>query len=126
MPGLRTAIPATCSVVTVFSLSVNRYVGAPPSLRSVTSRAAITLLAVLSRIANTPRNRDHAPGRPPRPGVAQRAELVVGDLGADFAVGAVDPLLDLGQELVNQHRPGHPANSQAAISDGDVPGDGVM
>jgi hypothetical protein len=60
MAGLRTAIPATCSVVTVFSLSVNRYVGAPPRRRSVTSRAAITLGEVLSRIANTTRNRDHA------------------------------------------------------------------
>jgi hypothetical protein len=38
----------------------------------------------------------------------------------------LDPLLDLGQELINQHRPGHPADSQAAISYGDVPGDGVM
>ena len=37
-----------------------RYVGAPPRRRNVTSRAAITLGAVLSRIANTTRNRDHA------------------------------------------------------------------
>ena len=48
-------------------LVVNRYVGAPPRRRSVTSRrrsvtsrAAITLGEVLSRIANTTRNRDHA------------------------------------------------------------------
>jgi hypothetical protein len=50
----------------------------------------------------------------------------VGNVGADFAVGAVDPLLDLGQELVNQHRPGHPAIGDTEVSGGNVPGDGVM
>lgn len=38
MPGLVTAIPATCSIVTVFSLTVRTYVGAPPRRRSVTSK----------------------------------------------------------------------------------------
>jgi hypothetical protein len=70
--------------------------------------------------------RDRPPGRPLRPRETQRDELVVGDIGADFAIGAFDPLLDLGQELINQHRPPHPANSQAGLSDGDIPGDGVM
>jgi|JI10StandDraft_1071094.scaffolds.fasta_scaffold41319_7 uncharacterized membrane protein YgcG len=60
MAGLRTGTPATCSTVTVFSLSVNTYVGAPPRRRSVTSRAAITDGVVLSRIARTTRNLHHA------------------------------------------------------------------
>jgi len=37
-----------------------------------------------------------------------------------------DPLLDLGQELVNQLRAHHPGSNQTALSGGDVPGDGVM
>lgn len=57
---MRTAIPATWVAVTVFSLSVNTYVGAPPSLRSVTSNAASTEGSVLSRNASTTRNRDQA------------------------------------------------------------------
>ena len=60
MSGCRTAIPATCSTVTVFALSVSRYVGAPPIRRSVASRHAIRLPIVL-----IPR-RDHHPE--PRPG----------------------------------------------------------
>jgi len=60
MPALRTAIPATCSTVTVFSLSVSRYVGTPPTRRNATSRAANTVGAVLARIGSTTRNRDHA------------------------------------------------------------------
>src|SRR5258706_1022974 len=47
-------------MVTVFSLSVSTYVGAPPTLRSVTSSAANTLGIVLSRSASTTRNRDQA------------------------------------------------------------------
>ncbi len=53
-------MPATCSTVTVFSLSVGTYVGAPPIRRIVTSRAAITDGDVLSLIASTTRNLDHA------------------------------------------------------------------
>ena len=49
-----------CSTVTVFSLSVNTYVGTPPRRRKATSRAANTLGIVLSRIGNTTRNLDHA------------------------------------------------------------------
>ena len=49
-----------CSTVTVFSLSVNTYVGTPPSSRNVRSNAAITDGCVLSRNAITTRNRDHA------------------------------------------------------------------
>jgi hypothetical protein len=41
-------------------LSVSTYVGAPPALRKVTSRAANTLGIVLSRSASTTRNRDQA------------------------------------------------------------------
>jgi hypothetical protein len=59
-------------------------------------------------------------------GVLLCDELVVGDVGADFAAGAVDPLLDLGQELINQHRPGHPAIGDTEVSGGNVPGEGVM
>src|SRR5450756_1328218 len=60
MAGLRTAMPGTCSTVTVLSLAVSRYVGAPPLRRLVPSRAAITDGDVLSLIASTTRNRDHA------------------------------------------------------------------
>ena len=49
-----------CSTVTVFSLSVNTYVGTPPRRRNVTSRAANTEGRVLSRIGNTTRNLDQA------------------------------------------------------------------
>lgn len=38
----------------------------------------------------------------------QRNQLVVGYVGAEVAIGAVDPLLDLGQELA---RPQTPASS---------------
>lgn len=38
--GLRTGIPATCSTVTVFSLSVSRYVGTPATGRSPAARAS--------------------------------------------------------------------------------------
>ena len=41
-------------------MSVSTYVGAPPILRKVTSRAANTLGIVLSRSASTTRNRDQA------------------------------------------------------------------
>ena len=56
MSGCRTGIPATCSTVTVFSLSVNAYVGAPPSLRRVVSRHAISVGRVRSQVGITTRN----------------------------------------------------------------------
>ena len=49
-----------CSLVTVFSLSVNTYVGTPPIRRNVTSKAANTEGRVLSRSGSTTRNLDHA------------------------------------------------------------------
>jgi hypothetical protein len=60
MSALRTATPATCSVVTVFSLSVNAYVGTPPIRRSVASRHATIVGSVLSSTGITTRNRDQA------------------------------------------------------------------
>jgi len=60
MAGLRIAMPATCSTVTVFSLSVNAYVGHPPRRRKVTSMQAITVGSVLSKMGSTTRNRHHA------------------------------------------------------------------
>ena len=164
-------------MVTDFSLSVNTYVGAPPSSRNVVSRAANTVGMVRSRNAITIRNRDHAnqaqnstvlapsmtgpspksycnhnpgsvthgrwirafpsrycfltcgdgpPGRPLRPGEPHRHQLVVRDVGADLAVGLLDPFLDLGQELINQPRPAHPRRDPAGVPLGDQPGDRVM
>ena len=60
MAGLRTAIPATCSTVTVRSLSVSRYVGTAPTARNAASIAANTLGVVLSSSGTTTRNRHHA------------------------------------------------------------------
>jgi hypothetical protein len=57
---LRTAIPHTRSTDTVFSLSVNAYVGADLNLLSVRSSAITTLGIVLSHNGNTTRKRDHA------------------------------------------------------------------
>ena len=56
----RPAIPATCPVETVFSLSVNQYVGTPPNARIDRSRHAITVGNVLSHTAITTRNLDQA------------------------------------------------------------------
>ena len=51
---------------------------------------------------------DRTPGRPLRAVEAQRAELLVDDVGADPAVAALDPLLELGEvrieDLVTAHR----------------------
>ena len=60
MSGLRIATRATCSTVTVFSLSVNAYVEQPPNRRNVVSMQPITVGNDLSRIGSTTRNRDHA------------------------------------------------------------------
>jgi hypothetical protein len=45
---------------------------------------------------------DCAPARPLGPLEALGQQLVVDDVGADLAVGTLDPLLDLGQEAVDQ------------------------
>src|SRR6202171_5758365 len=60
LAGLRTAMRATWSTDSVFSLSLNPYVGTPPNRPSVTSMQAITVGSVLSRIGNTTPNRLHA------------------------------------------------------------------
>src|SRR4051794_29122593 len=60
MSGCRTATPATCSTVTVFSLSVNRYDGTPPIRRNVVSRQATSVGRVRSQVGITTRNLDHA------------------------------------------------------------------
>jgi len=57
---LRTAIPATWPTVTVFSLSVSTWVGAPPNARKVASKQAINVGSVRSQQAITTRNRDQA------------------------------------------------------------------
>jgi hypothetical protein len=57
---MQTAIPHTCSTVTVLSLSVNAQVGTPSRQRSVRSTPITTDGIVLSRSATTTRNRDHA------------------------------------------------------------------
>jgi hypothetical protein len=49
-----------CSTVTVFSLSVSAYVGAPPIVRSVVSRQASSEGRVRSQTGSTTRNRDQA------------------------------------------------------------------
>jgi len=58
--GCRTGTPATRSSVTVFSLSVSRYVGAPPTARNVVSRHDTSVPIVRSHVARMTRNRDHA------------------------------------------------------------------
>jgi hypothetical protein len=58
--GLRTAIVATWSIDTVFSLSVNAYVGTPPIRRNVVSKQDTMVGMVLSSTGITTRNRDHA------------------------------------------------------------------
>ena len=52
--------PATRSTVTVFSLSVNAYVGAAPMTHNVASRHEIKVPRVRSHVGMTTRNRDHA------------------------------------------------------------------
>ena len=63
-----------------------------------------------------PDGRDRAAGGAFRTGVPQCDELVVGDVGADLALGPFDPLLDLRQVLVDQHRPLHGLDQLAGCS----------
>ena len=60
MDGCRTGTPATCSTVTVFSLSVNTNAGAPPRRRSVASRQVRAVPSLWSQVGITTRNRDQA------------------------------------------------------------------
>src|SRR5438105_4475202 len=57
MVGCRTAMRAMWSSVSVFSLSLNPYVGAPPKRRRVVSMQAMTVGNVLSRTGTTTRKR---------------------------------------------------------------------
>src|SRR4051794_8985432 len=52
--------PATCSTVTVFSLSVNANAGTPPQARKVASRHDSSVPIRRSQVGTTTRNRDHA------------------------------------------------------------------
>jgi hypothetical protein len=176
--GCRTGIPATCSVVTVFSLSVNAYVGAPPNRRSVASRQVSTVPSLRSQLGSTTRNLDHANqaqnsnvgrGRPSGPNTTgpvpqsncshnpgsvihgrycrrcsvRQASLaaatarrvvrsspvnpsarspLVHHIGADRAIGPIDPFLDLGQERVDDPWPLHRSvDRPTGIACGDVP-----
>ena len=53
-------MPATWSIVTVRSLSVSQYVGAPPKARMARSKQATTVGSVRSQVGITTRNLDHA------------------------------------------------------------------
>ena len=67
------------------------------------------------------------PGRARRPLIAQVDQLAVGDVGAQPAPGALHPLLQLGQERVDEHRPAHRLRGQPALLAGrDVAGHRVM
>jgi len=71
--------------------------------------------------------RDRPPRRPFRPLVAEREQLVVGLVGADLAVGLLDPFLDLGQERVRDPAPVSGLGDRLArVAGRDVPGDRVV
>jgi hypothetical protein len=66
-------------------------------------------------------------GRALRAGEPQRDQLVVRDIGAQPAARALDPLLELGPELIDQLRPRYrPITQTALLSGGDVSLDGVV
>ena len=70
--------------------------------------------------------RDGAPSGPVRAGKPHRDQAVVGDVGADLAGGAVDQLLELGQELVDAAgTAGAGKRVGAGVTHGDVGGDGL-
>ena len=70
---------------------------------------------------------DRAPGRALRAGVPERDQLVVRDVGAQPTLGALDPLLELGQELIDQLRPRRgPVRQRTGLTGRDVPADGVV
>jgi hypothetical protein len=59
--------------------------------------------------------------------VAQRAQLVVGDVGAQLAVAALHPFLQLRKMRVDQLLPGQRARRKpTGLPGGDIAGDGVM
>ena len=69
--------------------------------------------------------RDSPVGGALGPGKAQRDELVVGDVRADLALGPLDPLLDLGQKLIDQLGTGRGSirqRARVAGRDWNVPG----
>jgi hypothetical protein len=75
-----------------------------------------------------PLGRSHrSPGRALRPLIAERDQLVVGDISAQLAAAALHPLLQLGPIGVHHHGPGRRVGGErASPAGGDVAGDGVM
>ncbi len=62
-----------------------------------------------------------------RPRIAHRFELVVHDIGADAAIGTVDPLVDLVHERLAHRRPITTCRRvQPGRPSSHVAGDGVM
>jgi len=71
--------------------------------------------------------RDRPPGRPVRPGEAQRQQLVVGLVGVDPALRRLHPLLDLVHKRINVAGPaGRCADRPASITGRDMRRDRVM
>ncbi len=51
----------------------------------------------------------------------------MGHISTDPNLRPLDPLLNLGQELIDQLRPRHgPTRQGAVLPGGDIPGDGVV
>ena len=69
-----------CSTVTVFSLSVNAYAGAPPNRRNAVSKQASNVGRVRSQAGITTRNRDQASHRQ-NSSVARAAPPAHGTIG---------------------------------------------
>jgi hypothetical protein len=71
--------------------------------------------------------RDRAAGGSLRAGETHRGKLVVHHVRADLAFRPVHPLLNLGQELVDQHRPLRPfVRGQPGLAQRDIVGDGLV
>ena len=70
---------------------------------------------------------DRPPGRPVRPAIAERQQLLVGLVGANPALRRLHPLLDLVQERIRDLRPaGQVPDRPARIPCGDMRRDRVM
>ena len=84
-------------------------------------------LVVHTREAHRPDLRDCPPGRSFRPVVAERAEFLVGFVGADLAVGLLDLFFDLGQEWVGDPAPERGfGDGPAGVAGRDVSGNSVV
>lgn len=67
------------------------------------------------------------PGRPFRPRIPERPQLVVGHVGPDSAVALLDPLLALGPERIDQLIPRRRMRCRlAGLAGVHVPGNSVM